>query len=130
MRSGIQNTILKSMAEYGCYFLCICELGERITGNKVDVIDFALHCQNKGYLDFDFTVLNPGRILGMLTKKYYDVTKSKEHDDKADYRVLMYHNDKTGLTHFRLDDWDSLTDSITVKEGKIIGYRNFKEMNK
>ena len=87
MTSETQNTVIKNMASDGCYFLAICELGERIAHRPVDAIE-------------------PTNCI---------------------YYIEKWHNNRTGFDHFRLHDWDSLKNSVTVREGYIEDYRVFEE---
>ena len=67
---GLQNTIIKNMAEYGCYFICLCRICELETNNDVDLIMAAQYALAKGYIKKDFTVIDPANfLLDMLDKK-------------------------------------------------------------
>ena len=56
-----------------------------------------------------------------LSEKEKDLLKTME------YKAIInnWYNAKTGLHNFNTDDWDSLINSKTVKEGYIVGYRIF-----
>ena len=130
--NGIQNTLLKELYESGCYFLSIIHIAEKNSQYlSVDVIRFAIECIDNKWLKKDFTVIRPDKILGRLLNK--DVTvislneKEKELLQTMEYKAVVnnWYNPKTGLHHFNCDDWDSLINSKTVKEGYIAGYRIF-----
>ena len=123
MTSGLQNTFIKSMADSGCYFLCLCEIAERITGKPVDVLTTAVYAFEENWIWRDFTVQNPEALLHELTGKKVSVKHSETLPTNCMYYVEKWHNPRTGYSHFRLHDWDSLTNSVTVKEGKIENYR-------
>lgn len=130
--AGIQNTLLKQLYESGCYFLSIIHIAEKnIPYLSVDVIRFAIECIDNGWLKEDFTVIRPDRILGRLLDKDVSVVslngKEKELLQTMEYKAVVncWYNPKTRLHHFNTDDWDSLVNSKTVKEGYIAGYRIF-----
>lgn len=124
MQQYLQNTLIKNLADTGCYFLCLCEIAERETSKSVDIIKTAIYSIEHHWIEADFTVLFPEEILHYLTGYRYSVTKSDKIDTKANFVVEKWHNDRTGYSHFRLEDWDSLKDSVTVKEGKPTSFRN------
>ena len=125
MISGLQNTFIEEMSKSGCYFLCICELAERITGKRVDVLNTALYAFEENWMWRDFTVQRPDLILADLIGKKVKVEASNKLPTTCKYYVEKWFNPRTGFSHFRLHDWDSLTNSVTVKEGKIDSYRIF-----
>ena len=126
MKQHLQNTLIKNLYESGCYFLCICEIAERHTGRPVDIIKTAVKALEEGWIEEDFTILRPAQILEYLTEKSWVCIKSEKESKEPDsYTVQCYKNNRTGYTHFRMEDWDSLKDSVTVREGKIISYRIF-----
>ena len=130
--AGIQNTLLKQLYESGCYFLDIIHIAEKnLPYLSVDVIRFAIECIDNKWLEEDFSVIRPDRILGKLLDKEVKVislnVKEKELLKTMEYKAVVncWYNPKTGLHHFNTDDWDSLVNSKTVKEGYIVGYRVF-----
>ena len=127
MTQGLQNTLIEKMAESGCYFLALCELSERLTGKPVDVLLAAEAAMGAGWITSVFKVMNPDAILHFLTGRKF-ITSITTEKIPGTYSIEMWHNDRTGFDHFRLHDWDSLKDSITVKEGYIKSYRSIKEV--
>ena len=130
--AGIQNTLLKELYENGCYFLSIIHTAEKNSAYlSVDVIRFAIECIDNKWLKTDFTVIRPDKILGRLLDKDVSVVSVSEKEKKLlqtmEYKAVVncWYNPKTGLYHFNTDDWDSLINSKTVKEGYIISYRVF-----
>ena len=130
--SGIQNTLLKELYESGCYFLSIIHIAEKNSPYlSVDVIRFAIECIENKWLEKDFTVIRPDKILGRLIDKEVTVIslneKEKELLQTMEYKAVVncWYNPKTGLRHFNCNDWDSLINSKTVKEGYITSYRIF-----
>ena len=126
MQQHLQNTLIKKLSDYGCYFLCLCEIAERHTGQPVDIIRTAVKALEEGWIEEDFTIQRPTEILKYLTEKSWVCIKSEKESKSPDsYAIQCYKNERTGYTHFRMEDWDSLKDSVTVKEGKIDSYRIF-----
>ena len=130
--AGIQNTLLKELCESGCYFLSIIHIAEKNSPYlSVDVIRFAIECIDNKLLGKDFTVIRPNKILGRLLDKEVTVISLSEKEKNLlqtmEYKEVInnWYNPKTGLYHFNTDDWDSLLNSKTVKEGYIVGYRVF-----
>ena len=130
--AGIQNTLLKELYESGCYFLSIIHIAEKNTPYlSVDVIRFAIECIDNKWLEKDFTVIRPNKILGRLLDKEVSVIsvsgKEKELLQTMEYKAIVncWYNPKTGFHHFNTDEFDSLVNSKTVKEGYIVGYRVF-----
>ena len=130
--AGIQNTLLKELHESGCYFLALIHIAEKNSQYlSTDVIRFAIECIDNKWLEKDFTVIRPDKILGKLLDKEVTVTsisdKEKASMQAMEYKSIVnkWYNPNTGLYHFNTDDWDSLINSKTVKEGYIIGYRVF-----
>lgn len=129
---GIQNTLLKELYESGCYFLSIIHTAEKNSPYlSVDVIRFAIECIDNKWLEKDFTVIRPDKILGKLLDKEVNVTSVSEKEKgllkTMEYKAVVncWYNPKTRLYHFNTDGWDSLVNSKTVKEGYIVGYRVF-----
>ena len=130
--AGIQNTLLKELCESGCYFLTIIHIAEKNSPYlSVDVIRFAIECIDNKLLGKDFSVIRPNKILGRLLDKEVTVISLSEKEKNLlqtmEYKAVInnWYNPKTGLYHFNTDDWDSLLNSKTVKEGYIVGYRVF-----
>ena len=130
--AGIQNTLLKELCESGCYFLSIIYIAEKNSPYlSVDVIRFAIECIDNKLLGKDFTVIRPNKILGRLLDKEVTIISLSEKEKNLlqtmEYKEVInnWYNPKTGLYHFNTDDWDSLLNSKTVKEGYIVGYRVF-----
>ena len=130
--AGIQNTLLKQLYESGCYFLALIHIAEKNSPYlSVDIIRFAIECIDNKWLEKDFTVIRPDKILGKLLDKEVTVIalngKEKASIQAMEYKSVVnkWYNPNTGLYHFNTDDWDSLINSKTVKEGYIVGYRVF-----
>ena len=122
IRAGLQNTLLQDMSDYGCYFIDLCKVIEMETRKEINLIDMAYYAIQRNYMGNDFEMKLPAKFLeDFLNTKvtiHYTTTKPNTR-----YYVECWYNDRTGYTHFKLPDWDSLTDSVTVKEGYIKSYR-------
>lgn len=129
MTSGTQNTIIKNLASDGCYFLAICELGERIAHRPVDVVETAVVAIKSEWVTSAFKVMHPDKLLEFITDRKFKVSSPTEKPAGCMYYVEKWHNNRTGFDHFRLHDWDSLTNSVTVREGYIEDYRIFEEVD-
>lgn len=130
--AGLQNTLLKELYKSGCYFLSLIHIAEKSSPYlSVDVIRFAIECIDNKWLGKDFAVIRPDKMLGRLLDKEVSVVslsgKEKDLLQTMEYKAVVncWYNPKTGLYHFNTDDWDSLVNSKTVKEGYIAGYRVF-----
>jgi hypothetical protein len=85
-----------------------------------------------GYIGQDMTVLDGAAFLRFLSCERW--TKEYKYADyqpkKGDYLIAEWFNKRTGKTHFTLEypeKWNSLSDSVTVKEGYIKSYRLYRE---
>lgn len=120
---GIQSLLGKCGSD-GCLFLCLLSIAEEVTGKRFDLIDTIHYCLKHDWLSDTFYVKDSLAILGYLTDKDWSrhSTSSLPSIGNKDYSVVIYHNDKTGFTHYRRRPYDTLTSSVTVKEGYIQGY--------
>lgn len=121
LKNGCQD-LLKNLGTSGCYFLCLCKIAEEELHRSVDVLDAAYVALENQLIDKEFFVMNPTEILRYLTGKKWIVVVSKEMKT-ADYSVVKYVNGK--YTHFRLEHWDSLENSTSVRCGIIESFRHF-----
>lgn len=140
MKAGIQTFLIEA-GEAACYALDILQLAEKITGKTRPVIETLIDCIERKFIYFNwnnqsdndnFTVLKPDSMLSYLTDIRWSVTK-ESGDYKArinEWIVERWERVKTGtvIGHFRLHDWDSLSDSQTVKYGKIASTRVFRKV--
>lgn len=120
---GIQSLLGKCGSD-GCLFLCLLSIAEEVIDDKIDLIDVIHLCLDKGWIDKTFYVNDSLAILGYLTGKSWSRQSSPSLPviGVKDYSVAIYHNNKTGLTHYRRRPYDTLTSSITVRDGYIQGY--------
>lgn len=101
------SDLINPIKKWGCYFISIYNLVEKITGVKQQdhwIVYKLVEALGKGYVDQQTTVLNPGALaeifgkkLAFLGKQPADyVTKKDEHE------ILMF--EKPGHVHFVLGD--------------------------
>jgi hypothetical protein len=119
LRNGCQN-VLTQAGEYACYYLCLCRAACK-DFNLDDVKALA----DKGLLLEDFTVQNAGDIMSYLTgQKWKHYKAGPDFKPKGDDIVIYeWFNRTTGRNHFRMRDFDSLANSITVRDGAVISTR-------
>jgi hypothetical protein len=88
----------------------------------------------EGDIDMESTILDPQGLCVDLNAKLRFMGKYPASYIPAsdELQILVYHNERTGITHFVLGDnkgnviYDPYPNSKTVKEGKVIGKRIFK----
>lgn len=106
-------------------FLSLLSIAEEYTNKQIDLIDAIRTCQSKGWLRDDFYVKDSPRILQFYTGKEWS-RKSVSSLPKViadnEYTVQIVYNRRTGFTHYKRRYFDTLHDSVTVKEGIIQGY--------
>jgi hypothetical protein len=138
MRSGIQ-TLLGEAGEAACYALDILEIAERERGQKLDPIDSLYQGIGRGYIHYNendpndndnFFVEDPAALLAMFAGGRWTVEKADPGyiPARGEYVVDRWERVRTGAVtgHFRLPDWDSLHNSMTVRYGKIVSKRVFR----
>jgi hypothetical protein len=140
MKQGIQ-TLLGEAGEAACYALDILEIAERVCGRKLDTLDTLCWGIERGYIHYNekdpndndnFFVENPPALLSMIVGGKWTVEKTGPSytPRPGEYVVDRWERVKTGtvIGHFRLPDWDSLHDSMTVRYGKIVSKRVFRKI--
>lgn len=120
---GIQ-TLLGKCGSDGCLFLCLLTIAEDVTGTTCDLINTIHLCLERGWIDDTFYVKDSLSILSYLTGKEWKRRKvdSLPPISTNDYSIVIYHNNRTGYTHYRRRPYDTLESSVTVREGYIWGY--------
>ena len=133
IKERYQNLQTEALALHkdGCHFLTLCSIADEYRHTHglayVDLIWAIRICQGENLIDDEFYVNDDGcRVLSLLTdgKKWSrkDVV-SLPTIGYNDYTEAVYYNERTKFKHFRRRYLDTLRDSVTVKEGKIIQYR-------
>lgn len=115
----------------GCYFICLCAVAEKITGKEIDVLRSAWKAIELKLIDYDLLrprayknkifVFDADRVLEMLGCEGCYIEKVDELPKDYDgYYIVRYTLE--GSTHFILPDYDSLTFSNTVANGRKSKY--------
>ncbi len=119
---GSQN-ILWGIRE-SCFFLSLLSIAEEYTGKKIDLIDAARLCMNKGLLKSDYFVCDDCKILSLLTGK----NLRKEVRDHCyalrgnQYSIEKWMNREGTGNHFKRRYFDVYENSRTVREGTLVCY--------
>ena len=140
MKQGIQ-TMLGEAGEAACYALDIIEIAERERRQKLNLIEALCQGIDRGYIHYNakdpddndnFFVQDPPALLSMLAGGRWTVEKTGPGYIPApgEHVVDRWELVRTGavIGHFRLPDWDSLQDSMTVRYGKIVSKRVFRRV--
>lgn len=121
----MQKKLIK-LVDSTCLFLCYLWYGKQ--GLSVaDTLKYLAACIDKGYVLEDGYVTDPEGILGLVTDKSYSVRKVYENPYKI--CIAEFYNKRTDFTHFVIVGptnevlYDPLGESVTVREGKIVSYR-------
>jgi hypothetical protein len=135
LKQGVQDEIA-TIGEAGCYALTLCRIMglvkfDELGFDMADAVGFINTAISNGFIGKDMTVLDgalflSGRMQTKWTKEYKDPDYQPK---KGDYLIAEWFNKRTGKTHFTLEypeKWNSLSDSVTVKEGYIKSYRLYR----
>jgi hypothetical protein len=133
LKRGVQDE-LNAIGAFACYALTLCRIAELSGGPSFDIgaavsnIDRGI---SAGYLDREMTVLDGAAFLRQLTlMKWAKEYKPAGYNPRpGDYLIAEWFNKRTGKTHFTLEypeKWNSLENSVTVKEGAIRSYRLYR----
>ena len=115
----------------GCYLLCLMIIAERITGKDIDVVKTAKKLIDLGLVDYDWKrpkayknmmyVMDADKVLKELGCVGYRIRKVDELPKGYNgHYIIRYTNE--GFTHFVLKDYNSMTYSKCVAEGRISKY--------
>lgn len=132
---GLQTLFLAAYQD-GCHFLTLCSIADEYRYDHglpyLDLIAAIRICRSRNLISDDFYVKDDGTtILKLLSNKKWtrkDVVNLPVIGDN-DYTEAVYFNPRTQFKHFRRRYFDTLSDSITVKEGSIIQYRIYTVHN-
>ena len=118
------------LGDYGCLFLCLCSIAEEYNhdsrnGKDFDIMTFWLACRSKGLIGDEFFCKDQERMLELATGVKWRkraVRGLPEVVKWNEYTVEKWYNPRTKYTHFKRRWGDTLTSSVTVKEGNIKEY--------
>ena len=121
---GIQ-TVLRKCGESGCLFLSILSIAEEVAGVSFDLINTIHICLQKRWITNDFECLDSLAILNYLTGKTWirrEVTRLTRDVAYNEYTIANYFNPRTGIIHRRRRGYDTIKNSVTVRDGYIKSY--------
>lgn len=114
----------------GCYFICLCAIAEEITGKEIDIVKTAKRMIDNNIIDYDWK--RPKAYKNMMyindADKLLKALGCKEHIEKVDELPKDYKGKYIvrytleGNTHFVLPNYNSITYSKCVSEGRISKY--------
>jgi hypothetical protein len=132
--SESRQKVMKTLGEYGDYFLSVVHLAEEITDRRIDAVMVFVKALENKWLDDEATMLCPDAILSDLTGKKFSVMVEKTAyiPRAGEYEILLF---KSGSAqHFVLGDnrgnvaYDPLGNSNAVAEGSLTGKRIFRRI--
>lgn len=111
----------------GCLFLSLCSIAEQVVNEHIDILSTIQYAKAEGWIDSnnDMTKASQCALLGFLTGKVWrreELTELPNPVPDEMYTVEKWVNLNTGLTHFRRRFVDTLTNSVTVAQGKLERY--------
>lgn len=114
----------------GCYYTCLCAIAEEITGKEIDLLKTAKKMIDNKIIDYDWKRPKAYKNMFYITDadKLLKALGCKEHIEKVDelpkgYKgkyIVRYTLD--GNTHFVLPNYNSITYSNCVANGRISKY--------
>lgn len=114
----------------GCYYTCLCAIAEEITGKEIDLLKTAKKMIDNKIIDYDWKRPKAYKNMFYITDadKLLKALGCKEHIEKVDelpkgYKgkyIVRYTLD--GNTHFVLPNYNSITFSNCVANGRISKY--------
>jgi hypothetical protein len=114
----------------GCYYICLCAIAEEITGKEIDLIKTAKRMIDNKILDYDWRRPKAYKNMFYVTDadKLLKALGCKEHIEKVDELPKGYKGKYIvrytleGSTHFVLPNYNSITYSNCVANGRISKY--------
>ena len=121
---------VQSFLTEGCLFLCLCSIAEQVMGQKIDILDTIRYCKRMGYIDSKNEMTEEGQCMYLrdLTGKVWEREEFKNLPAVVPdnmYTVEKWVNPNTGYTHFKRRFVDTLKNSVTVRDGYMIGYYGY-----
>jgi hypothetical protein len=137
--------MLGEAGEAACYALAVLEIADRerklSNWGPVNPVDALYKGIEYGYIYYNernpndndnFFVKDPAAFLAVFAGGRWAVEKTGPGyiPAKGEHVVDRWERVRTGAVtgHFRLPDWDSLQDSMTVRYGKIVSKRVFRRV--
>lgn len=118
------------LGDSGCYFICLCSIAEEITGKEIDLLKTAKRMIDNKILDYDWRRPKAYKNMFYVTDadKLLKALGCKEHIEKVDELPKGYKGKYIvrytleGSTHFVLPNYNSITYSNCVANGRISKY--------
>lgn len=133
----VQKTFL-NLGLYGCYFFCLWKIVEKFNGVRYhDPLLMFERAFERGDIREGCYVLRPDEILRRETGRKWEVRKEgADYQKMAGEVVVLRYERKVenggDTSHFVLETedgiWDPLGESLTVKYGKVVSKRVFREV--
>lgn len=127
-----RQKIMKQIGDTGCYFLCIVNMAERITGKRIDAVEHYLAAVNNKLMQENCFVMYPDKIMEQMTGTRWYVRKENHwyNVKPSELEVQRYERQVINSlqAHFILPDYDPLGTSLTVAQGKLASKRIFKPL--
>ena len=130
-----RQKVMGTLGRYGCYFLSIVRAAEKITGHRIDAVQIYNDATMARWMDTDCFVVQPNRVLEMMTGQKWDIRKDLKtyKPQSGEVMIMRYESQKTGIlySHFVLCsadgsiEYDPYGDSSTVKDGQPVSSRIF-----
>lgn len=127
--SGIQDILQGLKWSDCCHFLALMSIAEEVIDEPVDFLELIRIAKEHRLIDDEFTVLDNCGLLAAMTGKTWVQTEVSTLPDVIldnEYTEVIYYNPRTKFKHFRRRGFDTLKDSVTVREGYILNYRIYK----
>ena len=105
-----------------CFFLSLLSVAEEYNKSKVDLLDAARYCMEKGWIDAEYFVSNDVKVLEWLTGKK---VRKNVVDKVGILAANVYSIEKwewNGGNHFRRRGFDVYEGSQTVAKGDRVCY--------
>lgn len=119
------QTLCENLNKYGCHFLVLCTIIEEFNKEPLDLIYAVRISMSKGWMDSNFWVKDALAILKFFTGYIWtreQVTTLPIKIKDNQYTECNWYNPATEKEHFTRRGINTLTDSFTVRYGKIRYY--------
>jgi hypothetical protein len=130
------------IGRWGCYFLCILRLAEKLLGKMLDPFHLYVLAVQSHYMRENCFLDFPGGLLGALAGGRWRVLKAGDGLDSAgnaydlplayvlqpgELEIDRYEVPGETEGHFiDVDGWDPYGDSRTVRDGRLVSRRIFR----
>ena len=124
--TGIQSLLQEMQFNSACHFLALCSIAEEVNNLPIDFLQVVKLARSTNLIRKDFYVNDACALLRLMTNRQWSVRKEKTLPSVIldnEYTEAVWYNPRTKFTHFRRRGFDTLNNSITVKEGNIAEYR-------